>query len=98
VASRGSFVSITSISSSYCDRILNITPSPSSPSEDEDLPQAEPSAPAEGDGAVPAAEAASPSPELEVLYSKPPEQMANDRWRKAFRRALPAEEEKEPQL
>jgi hypothetical protein len=24
--------------------------------------------------------------------------VANDRWRKAFRRALPAEEEKEPQL
>jgi hypothetical protein len=23
--------------------------------------------------------------------------VANDRWRKAFRRALPAEEEKEPQ-
>jgi hypothetical protein len=24
--------------------------------------------------------------------------VANERWRKAFRRALPAEEEKEPQL
>jgi hypothetical protein len=101
VVSRGSFVSITSIASSYCDRILNITPSPSessSPSEDEDLPRAEPSAPTEGDGAVPAAEAASPSPELEIIYSKPPEQVDNARWMKAFRRALPAEEEEEPQL
>jgi hypothetical protein len=70
----------------------------SSPSEDEDLPRAEPSAPAKGDGAVPAAEAASPSPELEVIYSKPPEQVDNDRWTKAFRRALPAEEERESQL
>ena len=85
---------------SFCDWLLApSSPSESSsPSEDEDLPRAEPSAPTKGDGAVPAAEAASPSPELEVLYSKPPEQVANDRWRKAFRRALPAEEEKEPQL
>jgi hypothetical protein len=101
VVSRGSFVSITSVTSSYCDRILNITPSPSaSPSspEDEDLPRAEPSASAEGDGAVPAAEAASPSPELEILYSKPPEEVGNERWTKAFRRALPAEEEREPWL
>jgi hypothetical protein len=101
VVSRVSFVSITSITSSYCDRILNITPSPSgssSPSEDEDLPRAEPSAPTEGGGAVPAAEAASPSPELEILYSKPPEEVDNDRWTKAFRRALPAEEEREPRL
>ena len=77
------------------------TPSPaksSSPTEDKNLPRVEPSVPAKGDGTVPATEAASPSPELEVLYSKPPEQVANDRWRKAFRRALPAEEEKEPQL
>ena len=74
------FVSITSTTSSYCDRILNITPSPSpsassSSSEDDDLPRAEPSAPTEGGGAVPAAEAASPSPELEILYSKPPEEV-----------------------
>ena len=92
------FVSITS---SYCDRILNITPSPSassSSSEDDDLSRAEPSAPTEGDGAVPVAEAASPSPELEIIYSKPPEQVDDDRWTRAFRRALPAEEEEEPQL
>ena len=101
MVSCGSFVSITSVTSSYCDRIFNITPSPSessSPSEDEDLPRAEPSAPTEGDGAVPAAEAASPSPELEIIYSKPPEQVDNARWMKAFRRTLPAEEEEEPQL
>jgi hypothetical protein len=101
VVSRASFVSITSIASSYCDRILNITPSPSassSSSEDDDLPRAESSAPIEGGGAVPAAEAASPSPELEIIYSKPPEQVDDDRWTKAFRRALPAEEEREPRL
>ncbi len=59
---------------------------------------AEPSAPTEGGGAVPAAEAASPPPELEILYSKPPERVDDDRWTKAFRRALPAEEEREPLL
>ncbi len=77
------------------------TPSPAkspSLSGDKDLSRAEPPAPAKGDGAVPAAEAASPSPELEIVYSKPPEQVGDDRWTKAFRRALPAEEEKEPQL
>jgi hypothetical protein len=37
-------------------------------------------------------------PELEILYSKPPEEVDNDRWTKAFRRALPAEEEREPRL
>jgi hypothetical protein len=78
--STSSRVSITSITSSYCDRILNITPSPSpsassSSSEDDDPPRAEPSAPTEGGGAVPAAEAASPPPELEIIYSKPPERV-----------------------
>jgi hypothetical protein len=94
-------MSVASVTSSYCDWMFADTPSPAkSPSlpGDKDLSRAESPAPTEGDGAVPAAEAASPSPELEVLYSKPPEQVANDRWRKAFRRALPAEEEKEPQL
>ncbi len=99
-SSSSSSSSSSGSNASFCDWLLApSSPSESSsPSEDEDLPRAEPSAPTEGDGAVPAAEAASPSPELEVLYSKPPEQVANDRWRKALRRALPAEEEKEPQL
>ncbi len=103
-SSSSSVSSVSSVTSSMCDRIFASSSSSSSssesssPSEDEDLPQAEPSAPTEGGGAVPAAEAASPSPELEIIYSKPPEQVDDDRWTKAFRRALPAEEEREPRL
>jgi len=103
-SSSSSVSSVSSVTSSMCDRIFASSSSSSSssesssPSEDEDLPRAEPSAPTEGGGAVPAAEAASPSPELEILYSKPPEEVDNDRWTKAFRRALPAEEEREPRL
>jgi hypothetical protein len=103
-SSSSSVSSVSSLTSSMCDRIFASSSSSSSssesssPSEDEDLPRAEPSAPTKGDGAVPAAEAASPSPELEILYSKPPEQVDNEQWTKAFRRALPAEEEREPRL
>ncbi len=103
-SSLSSASSVSSITSSMCDRIFASSSSSSSssesssPSEDEDVPRAEPSAPTEGGGAVPAAEAASPPPELEVIYSKLPERVGDDRWTKAFRRALPAEEEVEPRL
>jgi hypothetical protein len=90
-----------SISSSYCDWSLASSSSSSSSSdsssssEDDNPPRAEPSAPAKGGGAVPAAEAASPRPEIEVIYSKPPERVSDDRWMAAFRRAQPAEGEEE---
>jgi hypothetical protein len=92
---------VSTPSPSYVDWILVPPSSSSSPSgssrssEDDHPPRAEPSAPAKGGGAVPAAEAARPPPEIEVIYSKPPERVGDDRWMAAFRRAQPAEEEEE---
>jgi len=99
-SSSSSSSSSSGSTNSFCEWLFAPSSSSesSSSSEDEDPPRAEPSASTKGDDAVPAAKAASPSPELEVIYSKPPERVDDDRWTKAFRRALPAEEEKEPQL
>jgi hypothetical protein len=74
-----------SVSSSYCDWLFassssSLSSSDSSSSSEDDHPsRAKPSTPAKGGGAVPAAEAASPPPELEVIYSKPPERVSDDR-------------------
>jgi hypothetical protein len=87
--------SSSSSSSSSTSSSSSLSSGSSSSSEDDDPPRAEPSAPTKGGGAVPAAEAASPPPEIEVIFSKPPERVSDDRWTQAFRRAQPAEEEKE---
>ncbi len=85
-----------SLSSLFSSSSSSSSSGSSSSSEADSLPRARPPAPGKvGGGAVPAAEAASPPPEVEVLYTKPPERVSEDRWVAAFRRAQPAEKEEE---